>query len=625
MSAIPVVALVLPLLLAGQALAQDGARTLKAQNADQERRQPIFGRVLDAQGRPVAGAEVHLVSNLVRGLPELGGNDVLRLETDTRGRFRVGLLRGRGYSAWASCSGLQGKLWSSKVTEDVRPGPALDLCLFASRPSPTLHLSPGRDDMRFGKVTCLMGGKHFVLRPLNGVEANNLILPRLAGDRTTLRIMDVEGRPLQARGIRLARLGSKTSLELIPGKRRQVRMRVLDGGKAVAGVEITLFMNSWRAVLATTDDDGYAEFPIEGNVNARTKKFRSTRACMLCKPGYPATQIHIEGPTSSGNETLEVSVTLTPSRRLRGRILDAEGKGRSGLPLVLFTLADRLNRGKRSTTSLLLPLTDHTDDQGRFDLAGLNRHSAHRLLAIPKDGSLPILISSQATPLDEDLDLGDLRPTNFLRVDLAITDPFGRPIRDARLVLGEAGSKRGDRRANYFPFWLYPDRGGEAVLLCRRGLRPAFAAGWQGAIAEVTPDLSRSKGATAAVEVRLPTLIRLSGQLFHKDLKSYSGAMVELSLNRFSRPSLRVSSALMSVPPLTVGQDGSFQFYVEPGAKVMFWIYYDDPDSGGKREYYSSVPKKVYQEDTGSIRLDLDVRAKRSTGRSSNIGIGGGK
>lgn len=67
----------------------------------QDLRQPHPGRVLGAQGTPVAGAEVTFVSAPRLGAP-LGDDDVVLGRSGNDGRFRVELIPGRYYEAWAT-------------------------------------------------------------------------------------------------------------------------------------------------------------------------------------------------------------------------------------------------------------------------------------------------------------------------------------------------------------------------------------------------------------------------------------------------------------------------------------------------------------------------------------------
>ncbi|HEX5050714.1 MAG TPA: carboxypeptidase-like regulatory domain-containing protein, partial [Planctomycetota bacterium] len=99
---VPVIALA-SLLLAGVG---------PAQGADALTWHP--GRVLDADGRPVVGAEVTFVSTLAHALDEWDDH-VARATSDARGRFRVALRPVRSYRAWAVQRGPDGVLVGNVV------------------------------------------------------------------------------------------------------------------------------------------------------------------------------------------------------------------------------------------------------------------------------------------------------------------------------------------------------------------------------------------------------------------------------------------------------------------------------------------------------------------------------
>lgn len=97
----------------------------------QDLRQPHPGRVLDAQGSPVAGAEVTFVSAPRLGAA-LGDDDVVVGRSGNDGRFRVELIPGRYYQAWAMqrrgeqvltspLSAMQGLQTVLKLGENLRP------------------------------------------------------------------------------------------------------------------------------------------------------------------------------------------------------------------------------------------------------------------------------------------------------------------------------------------------------------------------------------------------------------------------------------------------------------------------------------------------------------------------
>ena len=59
------------------------------------------GRVLDRERKPVAGAELVVLHRALPASLECTDFDAVRATTNDAGMFRVGLLEGRAYSAWA--------------------------------------------------------------------------------------------------------------------------------------------------------------------------------------------------------------------------------------------------------------------------------------------------------------------------------------------------------------------------------------------------------------------------------------------------------------------------------------------------------------------------------------------
>src|SRR5262245_43856485 len=78
------------------------AAALPAQQAQPATAQLASGRVVDALGKPVAGAVVTLLHRPIPWTDEVGEPDRHRAVTDAEGKFRATLREGRPYSAWAA-------------------------------------------------------------------------------------------------------------------------------------------------------------------------------------------------------------------------------------------------------------------------------------------------------------------------------------------------------------------------------------------------------------------------------------------------------------------------------------------------------------------------------------------
>jgi len=104
-----------------------------------QQRRPLVGRVLDAAGTAVRGAQVTLVWSPPGG-PECGTTDVVTVATDERGRFVAKLLPQESYSAWALATGPDGTARASAVGEGAAAGGDLELRLELPAPRRRVEL-----------------------------------------------------------------------------------------------------------------------------------------------------------------------------------------------------------------------------------------------------------------------------------------------------------------------------------------------------------------------------------------------------------------------------------------------------------------------------------------------------
>ena len=86
----------------------------------------IFGSLLDANGDPWVGAEV-VFESWPYAEADWGEGDLVRTETDERGRFRAPAVRGWEYRIWAQQRTADGRLRASQIVADVQAGDPVDL------------------------------------------------------------------------------------------------------------------------------------------------------------------------------------------------------------------------------------------------------------------------------------------------------------------------------------------------------------------------------------------------------------------------------------------------------------------------------------------------------------------
>src|SRR5262245_4109732 len=163
-------------------------------------RRPAFGRVVDAAGAPVAGAEVTLFSSTVG---ELGAaaTDSVAATTDSRGQFTAQLLPTRAYAAFARGPAQDdGSAWTSVADHHVAAGANVCLAL-GDRATPRelqvrgLAAWPELAPFRVGAVLTAAQSA-LVEVPLVGDRATLPPLPAIAG----FVVYDAQHNPLALRG-----------------------------------------------------------------------------------------------------------------------------------------------------------------------------------------------------------------------------------------------------------------------------------------------------------------------------------------------------------------------------------------------------------------------------------------
>lgn len=253
------------------------------------------GHVVDAEGKPVAGAQVVCLG--VQGHGALDAEDLVRVACDGGGRYEARLWPGRPYLVWASCSTAAGAL----VTDAVPRGPvATDLAFPAGRqPAPARWSLAGTARWRqFGalRVQFLLAGSTALL-PLTDLDEDGSMplppLPPLAGE---LRVFV---------GDRLVEVDSAALYEparLQPPQRAVVE--VTDGaGAPLAGATVarigTVYgkgahwfpepLHGERHFVGTTDEAGRVEVLVAAARPLRQINYVPVLAFVASKPGHGET------------------------------------------------------------------------------------------------------------------------------------------------------------------------------------------------------------------------------------------------------------------------------------------------------------------------------------------------
>jgi hypothetical protein len=456
-------------------------------------RELLAGRVLDAAGAPVAGARVTLVHRPVALAREYGKLDHRESTTDERGRFRVEVLRGRPYSAFASWGGPEAPVVSACM-ENAVGGSSPTLREQAAAIVPLRVAIHGLDAWEelgpFGFRAVPYTVQPWTV-PLFRAEDGSLLLPPLPGTGCTLEVLTREGEVLfgawlthgrQARvGIENREPGSSAGLQLLhvpPPLAIPLEVVAAGAGTPIAGAEIRVRSNwyahslpTWASMRALTTSDAWrrvgisdaegratVRVPVEGRLQERGSK---AHCCFwISSPGRAnAFAGWTNGHAYRDSEFLEhdawpVRVGLHEAEPVRGRVtLD----GRTPLtfaPVLLF--GDVRVRDREGHTYWNAPLAvARTDEQGRFRFEDFGLGRSPLRIAIPTDedgvrrqlappgAALPtfltpflqagVLSADGQEPIPRDLGEAVLGAKEPLRIE--VTDQRGSPVRGATVHL----------------------------------------------------------------------------------------------------------------------------------------------------------------------------------------------
>lgn len=202
--------------------------------AAQERR-PTFVIAQDAQGRPLAGAQVTCFASptLLEARDDV---DVVEGVTDERGRFVCRLLTHRVYSAFAIVDGAAGAFLASEVGENVAAGGEIVLRVVIARRPQRVVLEGQAAWQHVGPLRIMMAPP---ARNLLLIEGKDGRVPRLP-DLGFVLVRDAQGQPLWSQGYlahqpwrpagdELPQLRDPVVVELPPLRDLRVRVVAPDG------------------------------------------------------------------------------------------------------------------------------------------------------------------------------------------------------------------------------------------------------------------------------------------------------------------------------------------------------------------------------------------------------------
>jgi hypothetical protein len=347
---------------------------LAAAAAAQDRRAHP-GRVLDAGGKPVAGADVTLLF-APPFAAELGCTDVVRTKSDAEGRFRAELLTGASYVAWATTD----VGWSGVVEIDAARQCELPL---RAKPRPREH--------RIGGLDAWTGAGPFSLR---------LCIAGVPGLLPDLRVVDgkvelpplpqgrVEGVLLDRQGIEVCTIGIGSEVEEAVCPPQTLAVHVADAdGKAVAGAAIAQvsrscaaddlgrnISNSYLVPRAVTDAEGNAQVRVACPKDPWDSGDSWLDINLLAsKEGYDgslcgfADGLYLDGKKADAERVARkrLDFVLRPGKAFTGRVSPA------GPRRVALRASVRVAVEQNGWTDLSFVVCAQADKDGRFALPPL--------------------------------------------------------------------------------------------------------------------------------------------------------------------------------------------------------------------------------------------------------------
>lgn len=451
-----------------------------------QQRAAAIGTVRDATGRPVADADVTLTGALPPPHDPVAAPDVVLARTGPDGAFRVELVPGLDYSAWATGPAQDGRRLASGIVERVRAGAVVTLSARSIAAPARLCVAdfdrwPGLDvravQLWFGTPPAAP-----VTLPLD--DEGTAALPPLPDAQVDVMALDGRGEPRFGRGLR-----PEPTMTLHALAPHPVPLLVLDaGGAPVAGAvvhqQVHLVSGHDRALwrrAGTTDASGrllvhaVGADPYEHGgghgvlfaaaAEGTAESFSGWCAGVFWRDGerVPAPAVPADGAPPP------VEFVLHAAAVRRGRLLDGgepvAGRG-------IFLLVDcplRLDTWGRVGLSRRHAIRTAAD--GSFALPPLPRHidALHLAVAPPPDAPAGAPLLGPRHELPEAPLVVDLAALPVL--ELQVLEPGRAPATGAVAMLLPA---RTDRSASS-PRRLVCDRAGRVAVPVEPGRFLLFA------------------------------------------------------------------------------------------------------------------------------------------------------
>jgi hypothetical protein len=464
----------------------------------QERR-PLLGKVVDADGKPLANATVQLANVPYGGEAEVAA-DHAKVTTDERGRFRADVWSCTEYRMWAVGPVDAGKFLASEVTPananqvvELRAAKQLPVRSVIVRGAAAwTELAPLR--LRVVQAGVELPGMTFPIGDDERVE-----LPPLPDAFLTFEVLAKDGTVVQATCTR-----SDSDWGIGLPRLRPLAMRVLDdGGAPVAGAEIRTSVTTpgqalgmlpasrarahWRT-LGTTDADGRLtgllpldRDPFIDDTGPHLLLVACKDGCRSSVSGFASCQFHdgLRVTDAAVRAAEELRFTLRPHAPVPVTFVVGQ-RPVTGARATVHSLLS-IQTGDRSALHCDLDWSSATDAEGRivFPTPPSSRPTIITLAADPAAAGMapelkrqlplhPVVLRRQMDPLAEPLRV-DL--STFAPLRIAVLDENKAPARDALLLLIEGGDVGLDAWTPQFA----PNGTGQLALLVEPGKWALFA------------------------------------------------------------------------------------------------------------------------------------------------------
>lgn len=501
------------------------------------------GRVVDAAGAPVVGAEVVFASSPPLVDETFSPAEVVRATSDADGRYRAGLRTGRSYTGWAVGPAAQGGGTCSEYREGVLAGEIVEFALGQPVDGPLLHVD-GLDELGDGGPFVLQlraGGRHSPVWTLPIASDGSVEVPRLPPGGVA-SILDARGAVRVGVAIR-----NRDHVGVPPARR--IRCIVRDeNGQPIAGALVGLVATATNArapepfgdvgafdrflAAPPTGADGRTELVAHDPAQALLATAAGRVGTLTGRVGghwVQDGQFRFGDPQKEAPLPDEFVFVLPRAEPLRGRLHRGEQPvvGIGVLAVHRVAVAGAMPSGVVVSSSVCCPQTTATAADGGFTFAsppGPFGGVRFAFAPLPGDDALLVLRPRQQRPeAPLDIDLATWPVTA-----LQLLDTTGGPPAAARCVVWPADSSADDE-----PIVVPTDRAGRARLRLEPGEWLLFATDGAGAALEVLTVAAR--GSAAPRSFALEPLPKRAGRVLDGEGKPVAGVRFRFAGSRSER------------------------------------------------------------------------------------------